>query len=99
MTRRWIITPIAALAVVAAYVGWRMGQPVTEAQIIAKFAAHYVAEQGGGAKVTDCTATPDPRSDLRLVVRCSDPAGVIHTYYSGPRGELRTPDDTKGPQA
>ena len=99
MTKRWIIAPIAALAIVAGYLGLQLGQPVTETDIINRYAALYVQEQGGSAKVTDCVATPSQRSEVRLVVRCTDPDGTIHSYFAGPRGEPRTPDDPTEPQA
>jgi hypothetical protein len=98
MTRRWIFAPIAALAVVAGYSGLRLGQPVTETAIITKFATLYVAEQGEGAQITDCTATPDLRDDIRLVVRCTHPHGTTYSYYSGARGERLAAEDIQEPQ-
>jgi hypothetical protein len=98
MTRRWLFAPIAALTVFAGYLGLQLGQPVTETEIINKFAAMYVAEQNGAAHVTDCIATPNLRTDVRLVVRCTHPDGTVHLYYSGPRGELRDDTDLQEPQ-
>lgn len=99
MTRRWIIAPIAALAVVAGYLGLRLGQPVTETQIITSFATAYVEEQGAGAAMSDCLAVPDMRTDVRLVVRCAHPNGTVFSYYAGPRGELRGSETSQDPKA
>ena len=94
-----LIIPIMALSAPAAYFGLQLGQPVTETEIITRYATLYVAEQGDGAQVTDCLATPNLRREVRLVVRCSHPNGTIHSYYAGPRGEPRLPDDPQEPQA
>lgn len=99
MTHRWLFAPVAALTVVAGYLGLQLGQPVTETEIITRYATLYVAEQGDGAQVTDCLATPNLRREVRLVVRCTHPNGMIHSYYAGPRGEPRLPDDPQEPQA
>ena len=99
MTHRWIITPIAALTVLAGYVGLQLGQPVTETDIINQYAAIYVAENGHAAKMTDCLATPSQHPDVRLVVRCTHPDGTIHSYFAGPRAELRDPTSMTEPQA
>lgn len=99
MTRRWIIAPIAALAVVAGYVGLQLGQPVTETEIITQYAAIYVRENGGAAQITDCLATPSQHPDVRLVVRCTHPDGTVHSYFAGPRGEPRDPTSYTEPQA
>lgn len=99
MTRRWIIAPIAALTVVAGYLGLKLGQPVSETQIITQYAQAYVDEYGAGAVVSDCLAVPDMRTDVRLVVRCSHPDGTVYSYYAGPRGELRATENSQDPQA
>ena len=99
MTRRWIIAPIAALATLAGYLGLQLGQPLTETEIITKYAVIYVADHGKGAQLTDCHATPNMRTDVRLVVRCAHPSGTIHDYFAGPRGEPRLPDNPTEPHA
>jgi hypothetical protein len=99
MTRRWLFAPVAALAVMAGYIGLQLGQPVTETAIIAKFANAFVVEQSDGATLSDCIATPDPRSDIRLVVRCTHPSGTIFSYYAGQRGDLRAAETSQDPKA
>jgi hypothetical protein len=89
MTRRWIITPIAAMAVVAGYLGLKLGQPVTESQIIMSVAQTYVDDQGGDAQISDCLALPDLRTNIRRVVRCTHPNGITYSYYAGQRGDVR----------
>ena len=89
MTRRWLFAPLAALALLAGYLGLQLGQPLSETEIIAHFAQIYVEEQGAGAALTDCLATPSPRDDVRLIVVCSHPSGDVFAYPSGPRGQLR----------
>lgn len=97
--QRRIFAPVAALAVFAGYLGLQLGQPVTETEIITKYASLYVKQTRNGAQMTDCLATPNTRTDVRLVVRCTHPDGTIHSYYAGPRGEPRTPDNPTEPQA
>lgn len=99
MTARWLFAPFAALTVAAGYLGLQLGQPVTETEIITRYAAAYVDEQGRGAQLSDCLATPNQRADVRLVVRCTHPEGTVYSYYAGPRGELRPVDDPQEPQA
>lgn len=99
MTRRWIIAPIAALAIVAGYLGLQLGQPVTETQIITQFAQAYVDDHGDGADVSDCLAVPDLRTDVRLVVRCTHPSGIIYSFFAGQRGQLRGSETSQDPKA
>lgn len=99
MRRLFIFFPFAALVTLSGYLGLQLGKPVTETEIITRYATLYVAEQGDGAQVSDCLATPNLRSEVRLVVRCTHPNGTIHSYYAGPRGEPRLPDDPQEPQA
>lgn len=89
MKQRWLFAPVAALVVFAGYLGLRMGQPLTETDLITHFARSYVETQGNGAALTDCLAMPSAHPDVRLIVVCSHPNGEIFTYPSGPRGQLR----------
>lgn len=87
MKRELSFLSLLGIAGIAAILGWRMGQPVTETDIISRYAADYVETHGAGAKLTDCVATPGT-GDVRLVVRCSHPDGRRAVYPAGPRGEL-----------
>lgn len=93
--RRWaLFLPLAALVVLTGYLGLRLGQPLSETQIISRYAARYVAEAGAGAQVTDCAATPHP--DARMIVVCHHADGATYSYVVGARGELFS---REGPQA
>ncbi|WP_322892736.1 MULTISPECIES: hypothetical protein [unclassified Yoonia] len=79
--------PFAGLVVVAGIIGYRMGQMPSETEIIARYAATYVAMAGDGAALTDCVATTHPDPAVRLVINCAHPDGLTTTFYAGPRGE------------
>lgn len=92
----WLFAPLAALVVFAGYLGLRLGQPVSETEIITDFAARYVVQVGDGAAMTDCLARPATAPDIRLIVVCTHPSGAVYRYPSGPRGELRMGDTAGG---
>jgi len=81
--------PVGLLTVFAGYVGYRLGQPLSEGDVIVHWAQHYV-ETTKGSAVTDCAARPDARGHVWLVLTCVDPssdsAPVI--YEIGPHGGL-----------
>ena len=91
----WLL-PVAALTVAAGYLGWRLGQPVTETAIIDRFAARYLSEAPAGAARTDCLARAG-QGEVRLTVICTHPGGAIFVYPAGPRGQL--PDLPRAPGA
>ncbi|SEQ27860.1 hypothetical protein SAMN05428995_103441 [Loktanella sp. DSM 29012] len=91
---RLLFLPVAALTVTVGYVGFQLGQPVTETDIITRYAARYVSEAPAGAAMTDCLATPGV-GDVRLTVICAHPGGDSFVYPAGPRGGLIR--DTGGP--
>ena len=84
--RVWFL-PVAALTVAAAYLGWRLGQPVSESEIIARWAARYLAEAPEGARASDCLARAGTGA-VRLTVVCRHPGGAVFVYPAGPRGGL-----------
>ncbi len=87
--RWWMFAPFVVLIAMAGYLGLRLGQPISETDIITHFAAHYVAQNGAGAAMTDCFGAPSPRADVRLVVICTHTDGTVFEFPTGPRGELR----------
>ncbi|MEY1555040.1 hypothetical protein AB3Y40_05345 [Yoonia sp. R2331] len=93
---RWLHLPFAGLICLAAVLGWRTGQPVTETEIIDRYAAKYVATFGAGARLTDCVATAG-HGDVRLVVRCQHSDGRQAVYPAGAKGQLL--DMAGGPEA
>ena len=86
MNRQALFLPLAALVVLTGYLGLRLGQPPSETEIIARYAARYVAEAGPGAQVTDCAAAPHPQA--RMVVVCHHSDGASYRYVVGARGGL-----------
>ncbi|MEL6640668.1 MAG: hypothetical protein AAFP98_05040 [Pseudomonadota bacterium] len=95
VSRLWLFAPFVGLLLFAGYLGLRLGQPLSETDIITQFAAHYVTQTGQGAAMTDCLAVPSNLEDVRLVVTCTHPDGTVYEFPSGPRGELR-PLNTQG---
>jgi len=81
-----LFLPFAALGALAGYVGWQMGKPVSETEIINHFAADYVAATGGAE--TDCIATPSDVPAARMEITCTGPDGAGLRYVAGPRGGL-----------
>ncbi|RYH03094.1 hypothetical protein EU805_05010 [Salipiger sp. IMCC34102] len=82
----WLL-PIAALTLSAGYLGWRLGQPVSEGEVIARVAAFYVQEAPDGAARTDCLGRPG-RGRVWLRVICTHPAGTVFVYAADRRGRL-----------
>ncbi|MEL6571493.1 MAG: hypothetical protein AAFQ64_07540 [Pseudomonadota bacterium] len=95
LARWWLFAPFAVLLALTAYLGLRLGQPITETDIITHFAAHYVTQSGSGAAMTDCFGAPSNRPDVRLVVVCTSDDGTVFEFPSGPRGELRPLEPTE----
>lgn len=97
-TPRWLFLPFAAMVALAGVLGFRMGQPLSETDIINHFAAVYLAQAGNGAAPTDCLAIANPDPAIRLVVVCTHPGGAVYQYPVGPRGRLIAPaSDTHRP--
>jgi peptidoglycan/LPS O-acetylase OafA/YrhL len=71
--RRLILLPLMAVVLagagLAAVLGVRAAT-TTETEVIARVAALYVAEAGGGAARTDCRARPARSAELWLLVIC-----------------------------
>lgn len=68
---RQIALPLAALLALAGAFGFYLGvasAPLTESEIIERYAAEYVAETGGAR--TDCYGVPSGVDGVRLVVIC-----------------------------
>ncbi|MEM6303633.1 MAG: hypothetical protein AAF744_02875 [Pseudomonadota bacterium] len=92
---RWLWwLPLALLTVFCAIVGLRYGMQVvntTETDVIAHYAARYVAETGEGARLTDCVAAPaDEMPHVWLKVLCRPPGspGKVTAYLVNRFGGL-----------
>ncbi len=94
MTRRALFLPLAALVVLAGYLGLRLGQPMDETTIIDRAVARYLAEAGEAAAQTDCAATAHPQA--RLVVVCHHESGRSYSYVMTDRGQVF---ESEGPSA
>ena len=97
MTRRYLFLPLAALVIFAAYLGLQYGRLPSETEIINRYAAAYLTTAPDGAQPPDCSATTHPSEAIRMVITCVHPAGLITTYYVGPRGEALP--EPQGPSA
>lgn len=71
MNQRTFFLPLMALICFVGYLGFQLGRaaPPSEGDVIAKWAAEYVAWAGGQAKPTDCYATPGG-GDVWMVITC-----------------------------
>ncbi len=84
--------PVIALVAAAGIIGLSLGRKAlrgTETDVIVQTAARYVAEAGGNARVTDCTARPAVSKGLWLVVSCAAPAHGGQEYFIDRFGEVR----------
>jgi hypothetical protein len=86
MPRAYFFLPLAALIAFVGYLGLQWGQLPSETEIINRYAATYLQTAPAGANPTDCAATTHPDPAVRMVITCAHPAGVITTFYAGPRG-------------
>ncbi|WP_138933678.1 hypothetical protein [Roseovarius arcticus] len=91
---RWIFfAPVIGLIAATAVIGLSLGRKAaltTETATIERMAARYVAEAGGAARITDCTARPAVSSQLWLVVTCTPPGGLgAFEYFVDRFGTLK----------
>ena len=88
---RWLWwAPFALVTVICALIAFRTGwiaATLTETDMIGRVAERYVAEEGGDAEVTDCTAVPGTEPAVWLEVRC----GAGRAYAVDRLGRLITP--------
>ena len=85
MRRIWVPT-VVVMAAAAAYLGWSLSRPRNEGEVIAHYAALYVAAVGDGARVTDCVGVPDRRDEVWMRIECAHPGGGYARYFIGPDG-------------
>ncbi len=90
---RWMFfLPIIALVAASAVIGLSLGRKValgTETDVIERVAARYVAETGGDAQPTDCTAHPAVSEGLWLVITCAAPGRGGREYFIDRFGAVR----------
>lgn len=97
MRRAYLFLPLAALVVLAAYLGLQFGKAPSETEIINRYAAAYLEAAPSGASPTDCAASPHPDPGVRMVINCVHPFGLTTTYFVGLRGEALP--EPQGPEA
>ncbi|PVA12096.1 hypothetical protein DC366_02795 [Pelagivirga sediminicola] len=90
---RWLFyVPVIALVAASAVIGLSLGRKAArtdETDMISQIAARYVAEAGGAARVTDCTARPATSQVLWLVVTCMAPGREGREYFIDRFGAVR----------
>jgi len=96
MKRVVFFLPVAALVVLAGYLGLQYGQVPSETEIINRYAATYLQTAPTGASPTDCAAATHPDPGIRMVINCVHPFGLTTTFYVGPRGESLPPPEGFG---
>jgi hypothetical protein len=85
---RQIALPLAALLALSGAVGLYLGiayAPVSESEIIERYAADYVAETGGDR--LDCYGVPSGVEGVRLMVICEAEGSEAWFRAVGARGE------------
>ncbi|WP_298912884.1 hypothetical protein [uncultured Roseobacter sp.] len=103
---RWLWwTPLALLVICLGVWGFRWGwiaATITETDVISTYAAQYVAQAGGNARLTDCTARPGERAGVWIVVRCVQQPALRYDYAVDRFGRLldisADPDRPGAPQ-
>ena len=85
--RRWVLfLPIGFLVMLAGVVGYQLGKPVSESDIINFFAQKYVDEYGGVHQ--DCMARPSAQPGARLEVMCESGTSPTIIFVVTNRGVL-----------
>ncbi len=96
MPWRWIIAAVIVLGAPAAYLGLRLGQPMTETQAIAFFAKVY--SNSTGRPMSDCSAIPSTRDGVWIEIACIGPDLTGTLYLVGDRGQAMGTVEMKVPQ-
>ena len=78
--------PFAGVVVLAGILGFQMGQPVGETEIIEAVAQRYVTDFNG--ELTDCHATSGETDGVRLLITCRKSDGRKVQYSVGERGRI-----------
>ena len=76
--------PVIALVAATAVIGLSLGRKAVrgaETDVIVQIAARYVAQAGGNARPTDCTARPAASQGLWLVITCAAPGREGQEYF------------------
>lgn len=66
-----IFLPFAALVALSGYVGWQMGQPLSETDVLDFYAADWVETGPEGASTADCFGVPGDTPEVWIIVTCT----------------------------
>lgn len=97
MSRRVWFLPVAILIALAAYLGLRSGQPLTETEAITFYAGQYVNDFAGTRD--HCAATPSQRDGIWIEVVCIAPDKMGVIYLVAPNGRLSSSILIRDPSA
>lgn len=93
MNRRLIFLPFAAFVALSGYVGWQMGQPLSETDVLDFYAAEWVETGPADAATTDCFGTPGARPDVWITVTCQRGDTIRRTDVAPNGRSLITPEE------
>ena len=94
--RRFLFLPFAAFVALSGYVGWQMGQPLSETDVLDFYAAEWVDTGPEGASASDCFGVPGDTAEVWIVVTCTRDDTIQQTEVA-PNGHRITAP--KEPQA
>ena len=93
MTRLWLFSPVAAMVGGAGYIGFQMGQPISETDVINHQATAWVKTGPNGAALTDCVARSTAQDNLWMVITCTHENGETRHVPIGQRGDVTSLED------
>lgn len=90
MNRRLLFLPFAAFVALSGYVGWQMGQPLSETDVLDFYAADWVKTGPAEAATSDCFGVPGETDDIWIIVTCTrgDTTRQTHVAPNG-RGVIQ----------
>ncbi len=81
----WFL-PVMLMTALAGYLGFRMGQNVSETYVIETYADYYASKHGGNP--TDCVGRPSANAAVFIEVACVGPSGDGYVFDVNDRGRL-----------
>lgn len=92
-----VVLVAGGCAALAAVLGYQWQRPVSDTDIIDRYAAEFVATTGGQA--TECQAVPGGTETIRMVITCAAGTERETIYHVGPRGARLTAPAEERPEA
>lgn len=87
MNKRLIFAPFAAFVALSGYVGWQLGQPLSETDVLASYAKEWVATGPVGAVSSDCRFYQNGPPEVWITVVCQR-AGALQSTEIAPDGRV-----------